>query len=64
MIGKIYDLETIGTNTALEFITMRPHDLHCGKLRKYKNVRLVNVNGLGTGQVHFITDSGSYLMLP
>ena len=34
------------------------------RYKKYHHVELVNVNGIGTGQIHFITDNGSYLMLP
>lgn len=64
IIGKYYDLETIGTNTALEYVSMNPKDLRQSKLKKYRNVKLVNINGLGIGQVHFITDDGSYLLLP
>ena len=30
----------------------------------YKHVKLVHVEGLREGQAYFITDDGSYLMLP
>lgn len=31
IIGKYYDLETIGTNTALEYVSMNPKDLRQSK---------------------------------
>lgn len=64
IIGKYYDLETIETNTALEYISMHPKDLRQNKLKKYYNAKLVNINGLGVGQAHFITNDGFYLLLP
>lgn len=63
-IGQYYDLETIVGNNNLNYISMNPHDLKQSKLKKYQHVKLVNVNGLGIGQVHFITDDGHYLLLP
>jgi hypothetical protein len=63
-IGQYYDLETIGTNSALEYVTMRYRDLKQSRLIKYKNAKLINVNGLATGQLHFITEDGHYLLLP
>lgn len=64
IIGKYYDLETIGTNTALEYVSMNPKDLRQSKLKKYRHVKLVNINGLGIGQAYFVTDDGFYLLLP
>lgn len=64
IIGKYYDLETIGTNTALEYISMNTKDLRQSKLKKYRHVKLVNINGLGIGQACFVTDDGFYLLLP
>ena len=63
-IGQYYDLETIVGNTNLNYISMSPHDLKQSRLKKYKNVKLININGLGTGQAHFITEDGHYLLLP
>lgn len=63
-IDKYYDIETIVGNNGLNYISMNPNDLKIVKLQKYKHVKLVNINGLGIGQVHFTTDDGSYLLLP
>lgn len=63
-IGQYYDIETIGECADLSVISMSPHDLKYFAPRKYKNVKLVNINGLATGQVHFITEDGHYLLLP
>lgn len=63
-IGQHYDLETIVGNSNLNYISMSPHNLKQSKLKKYQYAKLVNVNGLGIGQVHFITDDGHYLLLP
>ena len=30
----------------------------------YRNVELININGLGTGQVHFISEKGEYILVP
>ena len=38
--------------------------LNQGLYKTYKHVKLVNINGMGTGQVHFITEDGHYLLLP
>lgn len=63
-IGQYYDIETIIDNVHLTYISMNIRDLkHC-RLKKYKHIKLININGLGDGQVHFITDDGHYLMLP
>jgi hypothetical protein len=43
---------------------MRYRDLKQSRLIKYKNAKLINVNGLATGQLHFITEDGHYLLLP
>lgn len=63
-IGQHYDLETIVGNGNLNYLSMSKHDLQQSHLRKYKHVKLLNINGLGTGQVHFTTDNGEYLLLP
>ena len=63
-VGKYYDIETILSNNVLSFISMSPHDLKKINILRYKHVQLLNINGLGIGQVHFMTDDGSYLLLP
>lgn len=62
-IGQYYDLETIVGNNNLNYFSMSLHDLKQSKLKKYQHVELININGLGTGQVHFITDDGHYLLI-
>ena len=63
-IGQYYDLETISRCTDLGCMSMSPRDLRQFAPRKYKNVRLMNINGLATGQLHFITEDGHYLLIP
>ena len=63
-VGQYYDLETIVGNNNLNYISFSLHDLKQCKLKKYQYAKLVNINGLGIGQVHFITEDGHYLMLP
>lgn len=63
-IGKYYDLETILWNNNLEHLSMSPNKLKQCRLKKYKHVKLININGLVVGQVHFVTDDGKYLLLP
>lgn len=64
IIGQYYDLEAIVGNNKLNYISMSPHVLKQAKLKKYQYAKLININGLGTGQVHFITNDGHYLLLP
>lgn len=61
MMYKYYDVQ----------ITNRPevHQLSMHNLLKlpkktYKHLKLVNINGMGAGQVHFIADDGSYVLVP
>lgn len=63
-IGKYYDIETVINNIRLNDISMNIRDLKQIRLKKYKHIKLININGLGDGQVHFVTDDGHYLMLP
>ena len=63
-VGQYYDLETIVGNNNLNYISFSPHDLKQCKLKKYQYAKLVNINGLGIGQVHFITEDGHDLLLP
>ena len=30
----------------------------------YKNIKLLNINGLGVGQVHFLSEKGEYILVP
>lgn len=61
---KYYDLETVTVNENLKYISYNKNNMERTRYKKYHHVELVNVNGIGTGQIHFITDKGSYLMLP
>lgn len=63
VIEKYYDIETIVAADCLKFMSVDYHTLKNVNLKKYKNVKLVNVNGWGVGQAHFLTNEG-YLMLP
>ena len=63
-IDKYYDLETIVGNIDLTYLSMSPHDLKQIRLKKYKHAQLININGLGAGQVHFVTEDEHYLLLP
>ena len=63
-IGQYYDLETIVKNSNLNYISMNPHDLKSIRLKKVSKAKLVNVNGWETGQAHFVTDDGHYLLIP
>lgn len=61
MQGKYYDIEIFKNKYDL---SMNPNDFKNVETVKYNHVLLVNVNGLGMGQVHFVEDDGSYLLLP
>lgn len=64
-IHQYYDLEVITKNVDLNNIrNMSPCVLKQSALKKYQHVMLVNFNGLGTGQVHFVTNDGHYMLLP
>ena len=43
---------------------MTLYDLKQSTLKRYSHVKLININGLSTGQVHFVTDNRHYLLLP
>lgn len=65
VICKHYDLEVIESNRYLNIVQkVNPYELQGITLKTYKNVELMNINGLGTGQVHFLTEKGEYLLLP
>ena len=63
-IGQYYDLEVIKNRGHLSVVDMHKGHLSSAKLDRYFNVKLININGLGVGQVHFITEDGHYLLLP
>ena len=63
-IGQYYDLEVIKNRGYLSVIDMGKRNLSSAKLERYFNVKLININGLGVGQVHFITEDGHYLLIP
>lgn len=64
IVGQYYDLEVIVDNHILKNISMHPNDLKQTHLKKYKHVKLLDINGFGVGQAHFITNNGKYLLLP
>lgn len=43
---------------------LRPHRIDDIPTKIYKNVELLNINGLGTGQVHFLSKKGEYILVP
>lgn len=43
---------------------MSPKDIKQSCVRKHKNVTLMNINGWGVGQAHFLTADDEYLLLP
>lgn len=61
MLNKYYDLQVFKHPYEID---LSLHNLRSESVKMHKHVKLVNVNGMGTGQVHFITDDGSYLLLP
>lgn len=64
IIGKHYNLEVMKDKNCVCAIKMTPSDLQDAHLVKYNNVKLMNVNGLGIGYAHFLTENGEYLLLP
>ena len=62
-IGQYYDLEVIKNSSHLSVVDMDKRNLSSAKLDRYFNVKLININGLGVGQVHFITEDSHYLLL-
>lgn len=64
VVGKHYNLEIIGNNNYLSYVTMSHYDLKEVHLKKYNKAKLMNINGLGIGQVHFLTEDGEYLLIP
>ena len=43
---------------------LRPSGIDNVPTKIYKNVELLNINGLGTGQVHFLSEKGEYILVP
>lgn len=64
VIGKHYNLEVMKNRNCVCYIKMTPSDLQEAHLIKYENAKLMNINGLGIGQAHFLTNNGEYLLLP
>ena len=63
-IGQYYDLEVIKNKGHLSVVDMDKRNLSSANLDRYFNVKLININGLGVGLVHFIAEDGHYLLLP
>lgn len=61
MLNKYYDLQVFRNTNE---ISLCPHVLISYPAKMYNHVKLVHVEGLKDGQAYFITDNGSYLMLP
>lgn len=61
-IDKYYDLEVVVKS--VDLYNLKPYDLKQNTLKRYSHVKLTNVNGLSTGQAHFVTDEGHYMLLP
>ena len=62
-IGQYYDLEVIKNRGHLSVIDMGKRNLSSAKLDRYFNVKLININGLGVGQLHFITEDVHCMLL-
>ncbi len=61
IINKYYDVQI---TTRLEDNQFSIHTLLYLPKKVYKHLKLVNINGMGAGQVHFIADDGSYVLVP
>lgn len=61
IMNKYYDVQ-ITTRPEVDQFSI--HQLLYLPKKTYRHLRLVNINGMGTGQVHFITDDGSYVLVP
>ena len=64
MIGHYYNIETICNKDCLYSLLPSKHGIVNSFVRTYRHLKLVNVNGMGTGQAHFINDEGQYILLP
>ena len=61
MLNKYYELHVFRN---INDISLSHHVLCSYPVKIYKHVKLVHAEGLREGQAYFITDDGSYLMLP
>lgn len=64
MIDKFYNIECIVSAINLSYVSMTKSKLENCRFKKINHMKLVEVNGLYTGQLHFVSDTGEYLMLP
>ena len=64
MINKFYNIECIVSAKNLKYVNMLPLYLHRCKIKKIHHVKLIQINGMYAGQLHFVNDTGEYLMLP
>ena len=60
MLNKYYDVEF---STYVEDDQLSFHKLK-NKCTRIMRLKLVNVNGMGIGQAHFIDGDGAYVLLP
>jgi len=61
MQEKYYDIEIFRDK---DEISMNPNTFKGVIIKKYKHLKLINVNGLGIGQLHFLDNDGGYLLIP
>ena len=61
MMDKYYDVQITTVVDTNQFSIHHLKNLHA---KIYKHLKLVNINGMGVGQVHFVADDGSYVLLP
>lgn len=61
MLNKYYNLQVFRN---ADEISLCSHVLVSYPSKKYNHVKLVHIEALKDGQAYFITDDGSYLMLP
>lgn len=64
MVDKFYNIECIIDSINLQYVSMTKSKLENCRFKKFNHMKLVAVNGLYTGQLHFVNDVGEYLMLP
>ena len=65
MCGKNYDICILKKYDYYNCKTvLTPRGIDEIPTKIYKNVELLNINGLGTGQVHFLTEKGEYILVP
>ncbi len=65
MISKNYDIECITNRNEFEYHRHFVNDArNILYYKRYKNVKLLNVNGLFDGQLYFQTENGELLLIP